>query len=137
MGERPHIHARKAGKPFGFTALPRIGAAVVALVLLTTLGCATSGHVQIPIDSAPAMHFPQRGRSLSFAPLDHTAATAGPRWYDTRNDARLEVFAGYDAPRRSRVTTREYDRVHVYNGQVRNHSHGYTLRESIRETLRR
>ena len=127
MGERPAHPKRR----------PPRGAAVLALALLTTLGCATPPPVQVQIDSAPAMHFPQRGRSLTFAPLDRAVVTTGPRWYDSRNDTRLEVFAGYDAPRRSRVTTREYDRVHVRNGRVNNHSHGYTLRESIRETLRR
>ncbi len=110
----------------------RVSACVAATLAVVLLGgCATR---DVPVDTAVMAYPPQYGRSLAFDAGEPTPA--GPRWYDVRNDATYEVFAGYDSPRETVVVTREWERLRVYNGRVRDDSHTRTYRESVRHSVR-
>ncbi len=107
---------------------------LLAVGVMLATGC--QAPAVVPIDDAPAMRHPAKGRSLSFSPYEATSPRQHAAWYDHRNDHGLAAFAGYDYPEEEFITKREYHRVHVSNGRVHDRSHGYTLRESYKATVR-
>ncbi|MEM9753817.1 MAG: hypothetical protein AAF916_10600, partial [Planctomycetota bacterium] len=67
---------------------------LMGAMLVFAFGCSTSRNLDLSPQATAASY----GRSATFFPeaFQQVPAPAGTRWYHGRNDAGLEVFAGYD-----------------------------------------
>ena len=107
---------------------------LMGAMLVFAFGCSTPRNLDVSVNQSAASH----GRSVSFLPPDlgFGPSLAGDRWYHSRNDAGLQVFAGYEYPEESVVTTRSATRIHVNDGRVHDHSRTWTTTESIKLRVR-